>query len=383
MKQITYVFALLLLTALCSCDSMNDIHSEYLEGGEKIYLGKVDSLKALPGQNRIELNWLINADPRVTKWTVFWSNRTEKREVEKGTNMAGDTIKISLTDLVEDTYTFEVVSYDDEGNKSLPVELTARSYGEFYISNLHNRAIKSYKVDGEFPSNMQEVTIEWETAPEGCLKTVVYFENKDGEEQKIEVLPSDSKTIISEWYNEIRYESSYLPVPMAVDTFASKASRLKPQKIVGGTYLDFAGENEVVEQNGISIVSSANDWGFPDSSDGSITHNGNCYDNKGNGASDFTISVTGLGENKKYLLYAVVVGKDHDFAWGTAADGAPVNTEDGLNNFDGGIEIKSGLYAIPLKADFVSTTDGKLLVWFGNGTSARTQFDGIAIIPAE
>ncbi|TKG93924.1 DUF4998 domain-containing protein [Puteibacter caeruleilacunae] len=383
-KNILYMIIAVSLIAMVSCDSMDDIHEEFLEGGEHIYLGQADSVKINPGYKRLELEWLVNADPRVTNWTVFWDNGNSSLLVEKASDMhPEDTVRVIIDELEEQAYTFEIVSSDPEGNKSLPFEITDRVYGDLYASDLKNRPVASFSVTGDFPTDMQTLNISWEDAPSGCLQTKLIYHNIAGEDVSTVVLPDEKETVIEDWQGEIKYVSEYKPVENAIDMFGSSQSTLRPVKIVDGKYFDLAGENEDVTVDGITMVSSANDWGYPDTSDGSKTSNGNCYDEKSHTSSDFSVAFSDLAADKAYMVYIVLYGKDRDFDWGTAADGSPVNDIEDYEDMSGTMSLGNDMYAVPLNADFTSDATGALTFWLGKGGSGRTQFDGVVLVPVQ
>jgi len=53
-----------------SCEKMEDIHADFIKDGEIIYANVPDTLQALPGNNRIQLKWLVSNGNNITKSIV-------------------------------------------------------------------------------------------------------------------------------------------------------------------------------------------------------------------------------------------------------------------------------------------------------------------------
>jgi hypothetical protein len=57
--------------AFFSCDGMMDTHQKYLEGGEKIYAPKVDSLVFHNGKGRAQVWFWLLESPNVRSVDIF------------------------------------------------------------------------------------------------------------------------------------------------------------------------------------------------------------------------------------------------------------------------------------------------------------------------
>ena len=74
------IFEILLAGAVASlaataCGDMDSIHEQYSGRPEKIYIGRVDSLKAHGGLNRTMLSWYMNSDPKIDSTVIYWNFR--------------------------------------------------------------------------------------------------------------------------------------------------------------------------------------------------------------------------------------------------------------------------------------------------------------------
>ena len=90
-KKLIFIF--LSIGALISCDGMDATYKEFIEEGPIVYIGKVDSLKAYAGRNRVMLEWQKLLDPRAKTAKIFWENRTKSTELQL-------TDKATLTQVV-------------------------------------------------------------------------------------------------------------------------------------------------------------------------------------------------------------------------------------------------------------------------------------------
>ena len=127
-NKINFIF-IAILASLISCTDADE-YKMYLEGGEIIYLQKADSLTAFPGKNRIQLNWIL-VDPRITSYKVVYSQSAEKDSVivpvSTHHDYSNDTISVIIDNLEETMYNFKIISSDEFGNKSIPVEIEESS----------------------------------------------------------------------------------------------------------------------------------------------------------------------------------------------------------------------------------------------------------------
>ena len=162
------------------------------------------------------------------------------------------------------------------------------------------------------------------------------------------------------------------------------------------TYLDFTNSSTGYSRHGLTISQSASgdNWGYPDSSNTELFVNEDSLDDKEHGASDFEITITGLGANKNYDVYYCEANGDqplrHDFSWGRDSDGAAVNFVLGVPGQPGAVEVIPVYYAVPL-GYFTADGTGTLKMWVGKAQAwsaadqhgTRTQLDGLVILPRE
>lgn len=202
------------ISCLFRCSKMDDTYKEFIKDGERIYMGMADSLMARPGLNRVQLSWLAISDRRVVKATVFWNNRTSKKDIPIQKTAGIDTITVLLNDMPEENYAFEVITYDNNDNFSMPANITANVYGDQYINSLYNRPIKSTK------KRKKSLRINWEAASQGTVGSEIEYTDDSDQTRTINAPPDELQTILSDYKkgSSFKYRTLFLPDTLALDT---------------------------------------------------------------------------------------------------------------------------------------------------------------------
>lgn len=142
------IFEILLAGAVASlaataCGDMDSIHEQYSGRPEKIYIGRVDSLKAHGGLNRTMLSWYMNSDPKIDSTVIYWNFRQDslvKPFVRTTPGMQKDSVFIE--GLGEGNFNFEVYNRNVEGLYSMIQTVSGHVYGDAYINGLRQRAFR-------------------------------------------------------------------------------------------------------------------------------------------------------------------------------------------------------------------------------------------------
>jgi hypothetical protein len=71
------IITLCMIAAFGACRKMDDYKDKYLSEGSITYAGKIDSVKAHPGDGRIMLSGLLIADPKITQLRIYWNNKAD------------------------------------------------------------------------------------------------------------------------------------------------------------------------------------------------------------------------------------------------------------------------------------------------------------------
>lgn len=199
-----------------SCAEMDDTYDDFIKNGEIWYTKKPDSVWVLPGNSRARLSVLISS-PEVVKFRAFWNDGRDSVEVPVQKVIGNDTVS-TIIELAEGSYTFEVYTYDQNGNASVRKDTSGIVFGETYIESLQNRLVSSAFLIAGQPK------IEWleVTKPE-VVGGEVHFIGGDGKGQVLRVPVDEMVTRIADrpQGDSVRYRTLFLPVPNAIDTFYS------------------------------------------------------------------------------------------------------------------------------------------------------------------
>src|SRR5690606_28631215 len=111
MKTTKLLYGCLLLGGLAcfACSKMDD-YKKYVKGGELVYPTKIDSLKILPGKNRVAVSGMVAVNRGMTDFRVYWNNRRDSVTVPVTLTEDIDTIEYVISDLPEGPMNFEVRS---------------------------------------------------------------------------------------------------------------------------------------------------------------------------------------------------------------------------------------------------------------------------------
>lgn len=211
--------------AFFACGDINSIHEEYLNRGEEIYTGVIDSLKAYTGDEQVKFTWEINADPRITKTVIHWNNGVDSSVVEVNRTQGGVMLMEKILKLPEDSYIFKFVTKDDEGHKSLSVEKTVEIYGPNYTSTLRNREVGAITSQSDGSVKLSWGSIEDITLLHTIVTYTKYTDSSDPLISEVIVANNISESILPDIKvgDEITVSSVYLP-ENSLDTFKANAT---------------------------------------------------------------------------------------------------------------------------------------------------------------
>ncbi len=221
MKTIHYILVSLavILALTVSCTKMNDFHDEYLRNGPIVYIGRVDSMKVLSGNQRVQVNYWIT-DPRAKELCFYWNNRKDSAKFSVPAHDPSEMQTLLVDPVAEGDYTFQVFSYDGKGHRSIRFEQAFSSYGEVYASTLNTRSVVSTSVqEGALSISWGNSFSELEVGIE------VRYIGTDGVE-KILFVPTEelkAATVIedADLGRSLTYRTAYKPSEDAIDVFYS------------------------------------------------------------------------------------------------------------------------------------------------------------------
>ncbi|OQP64441.1 hypothetical protein A3860_20955 [Niastella vici] len=223
-KKYNTVVVAVCCMVLFACSKMDDTYDDFIKDGEIVYPAKVDSIKAYPGNNRMGLSMLLISDPRISKVKVFWEVSGQADSAERSVQRTAgvDTVRFSFPKLAEGTYTFYIYSYDNAGHRSVKTDVIGTVYGEKYINQLVNRAIKS----GTFDGAANTATVKWFGVGTDVIgEEIIYTDMQGVVRKQIEKHESlaDSVTVLPAYTkgSSFQFRTFYKPAPNALDTFYS------------------------------------------------------------------------------------------------------------------------------------------------------------------
>lgn len=231
---------------LAACKKMDDNYKDYLVPGGIIYPGKALSPQVHPGNTRAMISWLRGPDPLVVKARIYWNNFTDSVELNIGEKV--DTVRYIFSNLAENDYTFNIRTFDDKGNVSIPVEVSGTVFGPRYQSGLLTRALNASTLNSD-----GTMLIEWGAADTtgGAFATEVRYTNTNGEViTKRFDAKSDSSEITDYKPNtSYEYRTLFLPDSLAIDTFYTDFEEQMPaSKIDRSTWTATASTFEATGQ---------------------------------------------------------------------------------------------------------------------------------------
>jgi len=198
------------------CQKMDDSYKKFIVPGGLIYPGKVASPMTNSGRERIKVSWLRGADdPSIIKAIVYWNNYTDSVIVNIPDK--GDTISTIIENLPEQQYTFEIITLNAKGDKSVPVEVLGASYGDAYQASLLNRPVNRAINYGN-----DTAWIQWGAADitNGAYATEISYTDTSGNEITKRCPISDTESFVPAINNtDMQYRTVYLPDSTAIDTF--------------------------------------------------------------------------------------------------------------------------------------------------------------------
>ncbi len=198
-----------------ACSKQDDTYKPFIEGGEIVYTAKVDSLDYAPGRNKARLNWALMTDQRVTKVKVYWNDKKDSAilPIQRGPGI--DYMNVTLNNLEEKTHSFSVVTADNDGHRSMSVDVLVNVYGDIYQSTLFNRPVKSVTW------RKDSTIVLWSGANSQNLRVELSYSDTLNVTRNF-ILPRDSTRIALPAFSKGRmftYRTSYLPHKKSLDTF--------------------------------------------------------------------------------------------------------------------------------------------------------------------
>jgi hypothetical protein len=193
-----------------SCSDMNELADRFYVEGEIIYASKIDSAIAHIGYKKVGIDIFISTE-RISKVRVYWNNYQDSADIP--VNNSKGVINKTFENMGESSYIFQIVSIDNYGNKSLPIELSGEAIGDNFMSLLRNRNVMS-----AIYSDVNEVTVSWGNSPNYNIGCKLTYTNTSDETVTVDVPAQDNATVIPDWKAGLSYYTRFVVNEDAMDT---------------------------------------------------------------------------------------------------------------------------------------------------------------------
>jgi hypothetical protein len=238
LKNVFYITMLAVVLIINGCSKFDEYKDKYLQSGSISYPGIIDSVTVLSGKDRAMLKGLIVADPKLVKYRVFWNSHNDSIEGLITPTGKIEPFKATINNLVEGSLTFEIRTYDKDGNVSVPVIATGNVYGEIYQSSLTTRGITKAEVQ---PDN--STLINWADVNEdaGVVGMQVKFTDNSGinHDTLLQSAAAGLSSSLPDFKSgtSISYRTAFLPNKTAIDTFYTEYQIKSVKAEVTSVYL--------------------------------------------------------------------------------------------------------------------------------------------------
>lgn len=253
--------------SLASCTSQDDIYKQWVKKGGYDYPAKALNLSYVKGYQNLIINWEKPMDPSVRTSKLYWDNYTDSVSIDYADYPDGRiSIPVGVDAPLEDrSYTFNVVNFDKEGNRSLASELIASPYGTGWLVSRSERSIVSAKMDGN------DAVVVLTKSTDEMVKT--RFRYKDLNDQWVdlekELAPGENEVILPRALKgkRFQYASAFQPADgkdVVWRSWTSSASGISYQLnakrwAVRATANQFSGEN-TAEKIFDGLATMAGSW---------------------------------------------------------------------------------------------------------------------------
>lgn len=209
MRKVYYLFTILAvaLTA-ASCAKQDTVYKEWVKEGGYIYPAKPLNVQAQQGYKRIVVQWTRPMDPSIRTAKLFWDNYTFEKEFNYN-DYPGGVIQTVIEGLEDRSYTFDIVNYDAEGNRSLQAEITTSPFAESWLVSHAERSVLFAEMEGS------AARIQMGKATDEVAVTKFRYVNTSGQTvESVEYLTSDKDEVFlpdAKKWEYFEYQSAFCP----------------------------------------------------------------------------------------------------------------------------------------------------------------------------
>ncbi len=159
--------------------------------------------------------WMENGQ-NIKDVIVKWNGGEDSLVIPAKFKTGLDSIDVLIPGLEEKSYSFDIHTIDNFGNRSLTYTQFGSTYGATYQASLQNRRVKA--------ASLTDVVgkVEWYAPAENMVFTEVKFVNLRGTDTTVRFPASDFSVDIEIPADaEFQFRSLYIPEAEAIDTFAT------------------------------------------------------------------------------------------------------------------------------------------------------------------
>lgn len=246
-KLITSLVSLLaLLACIISCDDMNEIQKEFADREEQVYLGKVDTIRSVPGFGKVKLTWYLGSDPKIEQTIIYWNERQDsivKNVNRTSSNLMRDSIIIE--NLPEGSTLFEFRNVNSRGESSLFTSATATVWGKTFAEGLRVRRITKKVFNYEQSEYLLTLSAS-PTTDSVVYSQIIYTDNK-GAEKSIRIEKESNEVMLPNFSDGAKFQfRNIFFLPQGMDTVYARYEEYTAPKAVfeNGKKLSFPGNPE-------------------------------------------------------------------------------------------------------------------------------------------
>ncbi|MGL5636312.1 MAG: DUF4998 domain-containing protein [Bacteroidales bacterium] len=222
MKNV-FIYITLMCAFFASCESHLEVHQEYHDGVDKVYLQQVDSCVAMAGNNRIILKLWYKDISHFEKSIIYYNYGNDSIVIDLASKASVRDSLMQELSLAEGNYNLEIVNVNRFNQRSLPTRLFASSYGENYLKSLDNRILKNAGYNSF--SIADGFQINYSILPNNYAFLEMKYDDKEVRlygENTIEIKDCRPEG------DTFTYRTAFLPEENAIDTFYSEWSKPIP-----------------------------------------------------------------------------------------------------------------------------------------------------------
>ncbi len=214
---------ILAVWAVCTCTPQDASYIEYYNKAYKAdYPQKAANLTGEAGYLRAILSWDAPVSPTSTQAIIYWNFEKDSLLVDlKNPAVIKDSrVCVSIENLEETDYTFDVFIIDIAGSRSLVNEVLVAPKGPDYVHELTARTISSAVLSEIDAAGV----VNWGDKTRSLVFSELKYTDNKGAEKILKVDPSDLSVVISDMdmtnLSDFAYRSVFL-TSECIDTLRS------------------------------------------------------------------------------------------------------------------------------------------------------------------